>query len=59
MKRLAISRSLRIFFQLQEHEAGIETFQKLLPFSQFASVQATHKEPALENKFYIWLNIDT
>jgi hypothetical protein len=53
MKLLAISQSLRTFFQLQEHEVGIETFQKLLPFSQLASVQTTHKEPAFENKFHI------
>jgi hypothetical protein len=31
----------------------METCQKLLPFSQFSWIQATHREPDLEKKFQI------
>jgi hypothetical protein len=57
MKDFATSLSLRSFFQLQAHEGGMDTCQKLFPFSRFAFIQANQRDPDWANKLQIWINI--
>jgi hypothetical protein len=56
---LAMSINFRSFLQHHEHPCGILTCQKHQPFNKYSFTHATHKDPALANKFHISLNMET